>query len=44
MGSVMNLLVISKISCGNVAEMRSTCVAGGKYLYTSYICSLNPKR
>ena len=30
MGSVMNLLVISRISCGSVAEMRRTCVAGGR--------------
>jgi len=30
MGSVMNLLVISRISCGRVAEMRRTWVAGGR--------------
>ena len=35
MGSVMNLLVISRISWGSVALMSTTCVAGGKYLYTS---------
>lgn len=35
MGSVMNLLVISRISCGSVALMSTTCVAGGRYLYTS---------
>jgi hypothetical protein len=34
-GSVINLLVISRISWGSVAEMRHTCVAGGRYLYTS---------
>merc|ERR1719166_208187 len=34
-GSDMNLLVISRISCGRVAEMRQTWVAGGRYLYTS---------
>merc|ERR1711934_688141 len=31
-GSVMNLDVISRISCGRVAEMRQTCVEGGRYL------------
>merc|ERR1719382_1619709 len=35
MGSDMNLLVISRISWGRVAEMRQTWVAGGRYLYTS---------
>lgn len=30
MGSVMNLLVISRISCGSVALIRTTCVAGGR--------------
>lgn len=31
----MNLLVISRISWGSVALMSTTCVAGGRYLYTS---------
>jgi hypothetical protein len=30
MGSVMNLVVISSTSCVIVAEMRHTCVLGGR--------------
>ena len=41
-GSVMNFDVMSKTSFGSVADIKTTCVSGGRYRYMSYICSLNP--